>query len=294
MVRGLIRILLALVGVCVLVVVALLVHGYGQVSRRLDNPVPSLVVAPDSALIPRGRHLVQVDCAGCHSGGAAADPVLSGGAENFLDIPGGPRLGVLHGPNLTPGGVLRGASDGQISRAVREGVGFDGRPLLVMPSPHYHAMSDRDLAALIAFLRSQPAVEHVVPARRFNPLAYLILGLHQYETSAQLPVTRPVAAPAEAPDSTYGAYLTPILGCADCHGSDYGGGRKGQFAPLGPSLVSLVREHPLDTFEQALRHGIKPAGGALDPNRMPWPTYSNLTDLEVRAVYEFLRGRPER
>src|SRR5262245_21332084 len=99
--------------------------------RRVANPVPALVMAPDSSLIPRGRHLVEVNCASCHAPGGAGGLVLSGGTENFLDIPGGPKFGVLHAPNLTPGGVLREASDGMISRAVREGVGFDGKPLLV-------------------------------------------------------------------------------------------------------------------------------------------------------------------
>ena len=288
--RAILKILLAAVILVVLVVVALLVHGHGLAENRVANPVPALRVAPDPALIPRGRHLAEVNCGGCHAPGLAGGVVLSGGSENFFDITDGPKFGMLRGPNLTPGGVLRGASDGMISRAIREGVGFDGRPLLVMPSPHYHAMADRDVAALIAYLRSQPAVDQVVPKRNLNVLAYLILGLHQFETSAQLPVPAEIPLPGEAPDSTYGAYLTPILACSDCHGADFRGGRKGQFPPIGPDLVALTRARPLATFELALRHGVKPAGGALNPNLMPWPVYSNLTDLEVQAVYEFLSG----
>lgn len=288
--RTVLRIVLALVGIVVVVVVALLVQGHGLLHRSVSNPVPALRVAPESSLLDRGRHLVKVNCSGCHSEGEGGNIVMSGGTYNFFDIPGGPKLGTLYAPNLTPGGVIQGASDGQISRAVREGIGFDGKPLLVMPSAHYHAISDRDLAGLVTYLRSQPAVPGEVPKRKLNLLGYMILGVHQFETSAELPVTVPIATPAETPDSTYGAYLVPILGCSDCHGPDYRGGRKGQFPPIGPNLVHLVSNQPLTTFELALRHGIKPAGGALDPMQMPWHIYANLSDTEVQAVYAFLRG----
>jgi len=288
------RAFLVLIGIVVLVLAALLVHGYGLLARPVGNPVPALAVAPDSAQLARGNHLCRVVCSSCHGLGADGRLAMSGSTENFLVIPGGPKFGTLYAPNITPGGVLGGVGDGQLSRAIREGVGFDDRPLLVMPSAHFHGMSDGDLAALISALRAQPSESRVTPRRALNPLGYLILGLHQYETSAQLPVSAPVPTPTEAPDSTYGAYLVPILGCADCHGTDYNGGRKGQFPPIGPDLVGLTRAMPITTFEAALRHGIKPAGGALDPARMPWTTFADLTDLEVRAVYAFLRRLPVR
>jgi mono/diheme cytochrome c family protein len=286
------RVVLALVGILVLLLAALLVHGYGLLNRPVKNPVPSLAVAPDTSLTPRGNHLIRIACASCHGEEAGGVLTMSGSVVNFLDIPGGPKLGVLYAPNITPGGVIRDASDGQLSRAIREGIGFDGKPLLVMPSPHYHAMSDRDLAALIAALRAEPADVRTTPRRRPNALAYLILGLHLFENSAELPVPGPIVAPEEAPDSAYGAYLTPILGCGDCHGADYRGGRKGQLQPVGPDLVASAAQRPLATFELALRHGARPAGGMLDPTQMAWPDYANLTDLEVEAVYAFLRGRP--
>lgn len=291
--RILFRVIAIAIAVVIAAVITLLLQGRALATRAMPNPVPALVVAPDTSLLARGQHIIDVECSGCHAPELGQTVALSGGHENFFDIPNGPKLGVIYAPNLTPGGVLKDASDGQISRAVREGVSFEGRPLLVMPSTHYHGMSDRDLASVIAWLRHQPAVDRVVPARKLAPLAYLILGLHQFETSATLPVFQPIPEVPEDSTRTYGAYLTPILGCSDCHGADYRGGHKGQLPPLGPSLTGFVSEHPYATFELALRQGVKPADGSLDPVMMPWPVFSRLTDLETRAVYEFLKAQPK-
>ena len=286
-----VRALGILVAAVVVLAAVLLVHGYGLAHKTLDNPPSSLRVAADASLIPRGAHLSKVVCAGCHSTSGSGD-TLSGGHENFFQIPDGPYLGVCWAPNLTPGGPLAKASDGEVARAIREGVGFDHKPLIVMPSPNFRHMSDRDLAAVVAFVRAQPTVDAATPARNLNLLAYLILGLHQAETSAQLPVTTPVPAVPESANAAYGEYLAQVVGCSDCHGPTLHGATPNQLAPKGPNIVQLAHQVPYDVFEQAVRVGVKPAGGALNPTLMPWTTYANLEDVEVRALYEYLKGLP--
>jgi mono/diheme cytochrome c family protein len=274
----------------VVLVAALAIHGHNLLHARAANPIPEVRVARDSAQVARGRHLSDVVCAGCH---AADEPgVLSGGRENFGAIPGGPTLGRIHAPNLTPASRVGTWDDGTLARAIREGVGADGRPLLVMPSAGLRQLSDGDLAALIAYLRSQPPVATQVPERRLNLLGYLVLGTHMFETSAQLPVDRPVPGVAEAADSAYGAYLAAVTDCRACHGPDLRGGRKGQLAPIGPDLVTLARAHELGTFAAALREGQGTRGRPLDPTRMPWPMYAHLTDVEVSAIHAYLRSQP--
>jgi mono/diheme cytochrome c family protein len=284
------------IGVLIMVVIgaviALILQGRGLATRAMPNPVSSLVVSPDSTLYARGQHIVQIECSGCHASTVEADAPLTGSRDNFFDIPKGPLLGTLYAPNLTPAGPLGKASDGQIARAVREGVSFDGRPLIVMPSPHYHAMSDRDLAAVIAWLRHQSPIPTTPAVRKLNLLAYLVLGIHQAETSVQNPVVKPIADTPEDSTSAYGAYLTPILGCSDCHGVDFKGAKSGQLAPHGPDLTRLVREKPYGVFELALRHGVKSTGGTLNPVSMPWGTFARLTDVEARAVFEYLKSLP--
>lgn len=287
------RIVGALVALVVMVVVTLIILGHGLATRHVPRAASALAVTPDSSMIPRGEHLSAIVCAGCHAPELTARPLLSGGHENFMDIPNGPKLGVLWAPNITPGGRIKGQSDARIARAIREGISFDDRPMIVMPSSDFHGLSDRDVASLIAFLHSQPSVDHVVPARAPNLLAYIVLGTHMFETSLMNPIPNPIADVAEDSTVAYGAYLTPVLSCRTCHGPDYHGGVKGQLPPIGPSLTKLVNEQPFATFERALRQGVKPAGGSLDPSRMPWPVFANLSDLEVRAIYEFLKSQPK-
>ncbi|HTM57564.1 MAG TPA: hypothetical protein VL123_04040 [Candidatus Udaeobacter sp.] len=290
--RWLMRIVGILALLIVIIALTLIIQGRALATRAMPNPVPKLAVAADTSLVPRGTHIVEIVCSGCHTPAPHDQMALSGGSENFFAIPKGPTLGTLYAPNVTPGGVIQGQSDGQLSRAIREGVSHDGRPLLVMPSDLFHTLSDRDLSAVIAYLRSQPAVTRTVPAKSLNPLGYLMLGLRVFSTSVTNPIPHPIPdVPADS-NAAYGAYVTGIIGCTACHGSDLHGGTRGQLPPVGPNLVQFTHVQPFTTFELALRHGVNAAGGVLDPTLMPWPTYAHLTDLEARAVYEFIRSKP--
>jgi mono/diheme cytochrome c family protein len=284
-VRWVVRILAWSVSLALLTAVILIIQGHGLATRHLSAEFQPLRVLPDSTRVARGRHLSEIRCAGCHAPDLSQPDVLSGGSENYLALPGGPSLGTLAAPNLTPAGTLAKATDLEIARAIRQGISVHGGPLLVMPSAEFRAISDSDLAALIAFLRSQPAASHPVPARRLNLLAYLVLGLHKVEDSVVAPVTWPVAdAP---PESTlvFGSYMLEYLGCRECHGPLLRGGIPGQLAPMGPDLVAFAKAHDLAGFDLALRHGVKPAGPSMDPSLMPWTTFSRLTDSEVAAMY---------
>jgi mono/diheme cytochrome c family protein len=285
-----VRILAWSAGLLLLTAVILIDQGHGLATRHLGGEFQPLRVTPDASLVARGRHLSQIRCAGCHASDLAEPDVLSGGTENYLAFPGGRSLGTLVAPNLTPAGTLGHASDLEIARAIRQGISVHGGALLVMPSPAFRLISDRDLAALVAFLRTQSGVTRAAPARRLNLLAYLVLGLHKVEDSVVPPVIVPV--PDVPLDSTvaYGGYLAGYLGCAECHGPALRGGISGQLMPLGPDLRAFAAAHDSSAFALALRHSVKPAGRAVDPARMPWTSYSRLTDSEVSAMLGFLRS----
>ena len=159
-----------------------------------------------------------------------------------------------------------------------------------MPSRSLHDMSDRDLAALITYLRSQPAVAHTVGKRHLTWMSCLILGAHAFEMSHTLPVSGPVADVPEGMTSAYGEYMTKLLTCRDCHGPDLKGGRRDQFPPVGPNLLALVSTHELAQFDGALRRGTSARDGhSLDPTKMPYLTFANLNDSEVGAIYTYLQ-----
>lgn len=151
--------------------------------------VSVLTVAATPELIARGQALAQ-SCIPCHSADGA--PYLNGGAAN-LAASWGP-YGAVYGRNLTPAGDLQGWTDGQIVRAIREGIDKSGLPLVGHPSHAYYHLSDDDAAALVAYLRSQPALRHDQPPRNLNLLALWAVAGGLLPTS-ELPPAAP-AAPA--------------------------------------------------------------------------------------------------
>lgn len=277
-------------GLLVLAVGALLavlaVSGYGIAHGKEDRPLLPLRVRPDPALRARGRHLAELSCVGCHSVGDSLP--LAGGRDNFLRPPGMPALGELYAPNLTPGGEVARYSEAELGRAIREGLDRRRQPMLVMPSNDFRGLSDRDLAALIAWLRAEPAVEHATPSRRLTLVAYLMLGMQAVETSLQRPVIHAVPGVPEGPTAAYGEYMTNYLGCADCHGADFRGGRN-PLNPRGPDLLPIIVHQPREAFVRALREGVGSHAQSLDPTLMPWHVLRRLSDVEIAAVYQYLR-----
>src|SRR5206468_9360252 len=63
-------------------------------------------------------------------------------------------------------------SDGEIARALRYGVGHDGRALL--PFMEMQGLSDEDLTAVVSYLRSLPPVRNEVPAHRYGLLGMIV------------------------------------------------------------------------------------------------------------------------
>jgi mono/diheme cytochrome c family protein len=255
--------------------------GLYRLQARHPNPVPALQVSasPDLA---RGERLSNL-CAGCHS--TTTMLPLDGASDSFL----GP-LGALYPPNLTPAGTIRDWSDGEVVRAIREGVGRDGRGLIIMPSETLRYLSDADAQAIVAYMRSQPAVQHPTPPTEMSLLGASIIGLGQLPINVQ-PPTGSVQAPPLAPTPEYGEYMTNISGCRVCHGENLTGGTPSDFGPAaGPNLVPIVSAWTPDQFVRTIRTGTDPFGRALDPQAMPWRETSRaMQDDELRAIHAYIR-----
>jgi mono/diheme cytochrome c family protein len=140
-------------------------YGLWQTSVPRAGTVADAKVASTPELVAQGQALAQ-SCIPCHSfdGG----PVLNGGGVNLLASQG--PYGRVYGPNLTPGGDLQGWKDGEIMRAIWAGIDKEGLPLIGHPARQYAGLSDADAAALVAYLRSQPALRHDQPTRKINLL----------------------------------------------------------------------------------------------------------------------------
>ena len=127
------------------------------------------VRSEENSGVARGEYLVKImHCGGCHTPGALAGrPDFTralGGSDTGIRVPG---VGIVYAPNLTsdPETGLKQWSDEQIIRALKYGERPDGRRLVpVMPWPSYSGLNDADAAALVAYLRTLPAIRTGAPA----------------------------------------------------------------------------------------------------------------------------------
>ena len=235
--------------------------------------------------IARGQHLANSICVGCHT--LNGELPLSGGRDVGADLP--VPLGSFFSINLTPAGPLKDWSDGEILRVLREGVDRDGHPLVVMSSNGVRYLSEEDKQAIIAYLRSQPAVTNVTPNPPDQPsfLAAVMLGAGVVQF--QPPLAGTVSAPPKAVTADYGKYVVDYEDCRFCHGVDLTGGTNPNY-PKGPSL-RVVLGWTQDQFVATLRTGKDPGGHALS-DAMPWKDFARLDDVELGAVHAYLKSLP--
>lgn len=169
----------------------------------------------DAALVERGAYLaVAGNCAGCHTATESGASALAGGRA--LPTP----FGTIWVPNITsdPATGIGRWSEADFVRAMRQGIAPDGsRYYPAFPYTSYTGMTDEDLRALWAWMRTVPAV---VQQNRpqglrfpFNWRITLIPWQLLYFEDARF-----APDPARDPQWNRGAYLVNVLGhCGECH-----------------------------------------------------------------------------
>ena len=278
-----------LVALLVLVLVGL----YASTGLRLSktyriDPAP-LRVLSDAATMERGRHWTAVHCTGCHGEDLSGTVV-------FED----PSLGRVEANNLTSGrgGIASTYGDADWLRAIRHGVRPNGKPLVIMPSKEYYHLSDEDLAAIIAYVKSVPSVDSAMGGYTFKPMARIltavgafgdILAAEVIDHSAPRP-----AAPLVGASVEYGAYLARTGGCLGCHGQELSGGKDpNPAAPPAPNITlggSPGRWSEAE-FVAVMRTGVAP-GGRQGSEFMPWKYMGRMSDGELKALWQYLKSLP--
>jgi mono/diheme cytochrome c family protein len=254
--------------------------------------------------LARGKYLVDgvLGCFGCHTdvdwSKPGAPPVA--GREGSGHIWSDQDLPWLVAPNITPDKETGAGnwSDDTLARAIREGIGHDGRALFpIMPYQNYRNMSDEDLASVIAYLRTVPPVRNQLPTTKMPfPLNFFMQNMPQ-------PVNAAVPPPDQSTPVARGTYLVKMGSCADCHtpqekgqpipGMDFAGGfllhePKGDVvsANITPA-ASGIGYYNEATFIQAMRTG-KVGARPLHAS-MPWYFYGKMTDDDLKSVFAFLQ-----
>jgi mono/diheme cytochrome c family protein len=254
--------------------------------------------------LERGRYLAVgvAGCLGCHSehdwkNRGAIPPGMEGAGEvmPITELPGR-----IVAPNITPDPETGAGTwtDDQLARAIREGIGHDGRALFpMMPYQDFRNMPDEDLASIIVYLRSLPPVHRSLPKSEIIfPVKYLIRGVPQ-------PLTASVPTPVLGDPLQRGKFLVAMAGCAGCHtpqvrgqtvpGMDLAGGStfSGPWGSVASSNItpdaSGIGYYDEALFLQVMKTGYVKAR-ELSPI-MPVFDFKNMTDDDLKAMFAYLR-----
>lgn len=286
---GVVAALLVAVGIGLVVAANLLFERKRERIIQLD--VKAIPVVADAAALERGKYLfMSRGCGGCHA--------ASGAGSAFIDEPGGGFY--VRSPNITPGGVVVSYSERDWVRAIRHGVKPDGRPLFIMPSEDYNRFTDRDVAALIAYARSLPAVSGGSLELRVPLPVKALYAVGVVKDSAEkidhsLP---PALQVAEGVTPEHGKYVANL--CIGCHGDGLSGGKISGGPPSWPAASNLTPGQgtvltvydSADKFKAMFRSGKRPDGSAVTV--MPFETLREINDTDVTALYAYLKQLPPR
>jgi len=309
------------VGIVVLLLVVLIATAVSWVVLRKPSqrPASAQKVEATPERLARGKYLAEhvSGCFDCHSERVVAYgmPIKPGreGVGGFVWNKGIGFPGTLAAPNITPDpetGLGRW-SDGEIIRAIREGVDRDGNALFpIMPYQHYRDMSDDDAAAIVAYLRT------IKPQRYERPKKALDPPMNVIEKFIPKPLEGPVPPPAQSNTIAYGHYLSKIGGCHECHtpkddkgksieGKDLAGGFEMK-TPVFRVVTANITPHPSNWMGRATKAefiGRFQAFAGLNASNappaqkgrntlMPWLAYSGMTTEDLGALYDYLKTVP--
>jgi cytochrome c553 len=272
---------------------AVILHFVGK--ARLDQAsevTTRPVTVPTAAeAVDRGEHLIRNVslCVSCHGENLEGQVFFDGELGSYLAA-----------PNLTSGqsGIGATMSDADWERAIRHGVGGNGRTLVIMPSRLYSHYSDEDMGALIAYLKQLPPVDSDLEPRRMGfPGTVLggVLGYNEFTQIGRIDHEQVGAvAPVEGVTAEYGEYLSYIGACRECHAENLAGNFIPDGPPMGPNLTpgGELQGWSEADFMTVIRTGVKPSGAELNGEEMPWEMYSQMTEEELQALWAYLQSLP--
>jgi cytochrome c5 len=283
----------SLVGLILVLAVVFYFMGNARLNKVYDFPPSDIVLPTDAASIEYGKHRVETLCIGCHGEDLS-------GISPFVSI--GPIM-TLDSANLTSGegGIGGEFTDEDYVRAIRHGINTEGKPIYMPAVTAFQHMSDEDLGAIIAYLKTVPPVNRQSNGSQIKPLGKILAGagalgdLPVEAVSHNINVTAPVAGVT----AEYGGYLVALGDCRFCHGQELAGGPYPDPSVTVTVLVpNLTPGGELgfwteEQFLATIRTGFTPSGHELNPELMPIKEVSNLTDDELKAIWLYLQSLPK-
>ena len=224
----------------------------------------------EAAKVAHGKRMTDVlGCTGCH------------GAELR-----GKRFYELYASNLTR--EIPKYNDAQFERLMRAGEHPTGREVWGMPSEIFQHLSDAELTALLAYLRSlPPAGQPTQPRLPFEEESKQLIAKGELKPAADFVREEKALAPVDlGPRHALGRYITRVT-CAECHGAELKGRDN-------PDLI-VASGYGREEFERLLTQGIPTGGRKLKPmmEGVAKDRFARMTRHERDALYAYLEARAE-
>ncbi|MBI3706020.1 MAG: c-type cytochrome [Rhizobiales bacterium] len=254
-------------------------------------------------LVKRGDYLVNglLTCGNCHTPKGPTGDIMEKAFSGGLSWDEPPFK--VTAPNITPDKEtgIGGWTDAQIKTALRKGVRPNGVPLaMVMPSDFYEIMTERDLNAVVAYLRTLKPIKNKVP----DPI-YKMPQMHHPFAGGEKPYTEAMMGDK----LKKGFYLATIAHCMECHtpmgprgrefASKLGAGGFEFPGPWGKSVSRNITSSKTKGIggwsdaevKRAITTGVSKDGSKLMPP-MAFHSYAKMTGDDLDAVVAWLRTVP--
>lgn len=259
-----------------------------KLHRIVQLPPLQVTFAPVEGQLQHGAYLFNSrGCMECHGAGGEGLVLIDDKDSGFF----------VRTPNITRGSTspARAYSDTDWVRAVRHGVKPSGEPLWIMPSGDYSRMTDADVGAIAAYVRSLPPME-TEGARIGIPFpikAAYVLGAIK-DAAAEIDHTAP--ATESVPDDLLARGKYIAQGCTGCHGEHYSGGKIPGAPPAWPAAANITsapdsamaRYTSAEQFRTMFRTGKRPDGTTVS-EVMPFKSLAYMNDAELDAMFAFLK-----
>ena len=251
-----------------------------MVLREQHQAAAETLVAPDPAFLADAPRQAKVlGCTNCHGENMRG--------KVMADVPNVIRILAPNIAELAPK-----LSDQQLAAAIRQGIGHDGRALFVMPSPQYSRMTDGEVAAMVAWLRSLPKVPGEGGRVTFRPIGRFALATGKLRSAPDMMeefrAQAPIALGAEHEPARHFA----AKACAECHGPALYGAEM-PFATT-PDL-RVAAGYDLEQFKTLMRTGRTPAGKELGlMKEVAELDFVHMTDAEIEALHAYLTARAKK
>jgi mono/diheme cytochrome c family protein len=242
--------------------------------RRYPLPAAAALPALGADGPSQGAHLAIIyGCTDCHGDDLRGRPFSH--PDPFRQV---------NSANLTLKAVRY--SDTDFARAIRQGLSPTGESVEFMPSNAFTRMSDAEVAAIVAYVRSLPRGGADIPAWDVGRKARWQLATGKFPPGMALMADAARQSARDMGPPTQAGRRLVSVACVECHGGDLKG-QKG-----GPPDLAIVGAYDPDDFRRLLKTGVAAGGRQLS---MMSPTarkrFSHLTDAEVESIRLYLVAR---